>query len=102
MIRTAPLLELDGGPVSAADATALALHNYGHFTTMRVADMRVRGLGRHMDRLIRDCKILFDVELDVGRVRRLVRWAAAGTTSPTSSSFRSRSPAAAARRARSG
>lgn len=83
MIRTAPLLELDGGPVSAADVTALALYNYGHFTTMRVADMRVRGLTCHMDRLVRDCGVLFDAELDVGRVRRLIRWAAAGTTSPT-------------------
>jgi branched-subunit amino acid aminotransferase/4-amino-4-deoxychorismate lyase len=83
MNRATPLLELDGGPVSAADATALALHNYGHFTTMRVADMRVRGLACHMDRLVRDCRILFDAELDTRRVRRLVRWAAAGTTWPT-------------------
>ena len=82
MTRTTPLLKLDGGPVSAADATALALHNYGHFTTMRVADMRVRGLSCHMGRLVRDCEILFDADLDADRVRRLVRWAVAGATSP--------------------
>ena len=31
---------------------SLALTNYGHFTTMRVEDGRVRGLGMHLDRLV--------------------------------------------------
>lgn len=68
---TAP--ELDGAPVSPAALSALALLNYGHFTTMRVTELRVPGLAAHLARLARDCRVLFDHDLDVERVRRLVR-----------------------------
>lgn len=67
------MLELDGIPVTLADLGALALHNYGHFTTMRVTELRVRGLAAHLERLTRDCRTLFGHELDVDRVRHLVR-----------------------------
>lgn len=75
-------MELDGGPVSATDLGALALYNYGHFTSMRVEEMRVRGLARHLDRLERDCRTLFGVDLDRDRVRQLVRRVGARDSSP--------------------
>jgi len=56
---------------------ALALTNYGHFTTMRMEDGRVRGLTLHLDRLVRDCRALFDVALDPELVRTRIRTASA-------------------------
>ncbi|MEW1653901.1 aminotransferase class IV family protein [Streptomyces sp. NPDC093707] len=67
------MAELDGEPVEPAQLQSLALTNYGHFTTMRVDDGRVRGLALHMDRLRRDCRMLFDADLDLERVRELAR-----------------------------
>ncbi|MFE9242951.1 aminotransferase class IV [Nocardiopsis sp. NPDC006938] len=75
-------MELNGRPVSAGELSGLALYGYGHFTTMLVTDLRVRGLGLHTERLTRDCAELFDAELDVSRVRELVRRAARSHTSP--------------------
>ncbi|WBB73854.1 aminotransferase class IV [Micromonospora sp. WMMD1128] len=66
-------MELDGAPVSPADLSVLALVNYGHFTTMRVAGGRVRGLAHHLERLRRDSRTLFGAELDPERVRFLAR-----------------------------
>jgi branched-subunit amino acid aminotransferase/4-amino-4-deoxychorismate lyase len=67
-------MELDGRPVTVDDLGALALYNYGHFTSMRVEKgFRVRGLSLHMERLSRDCKILFDAEMDQQRVRYFIR-----------------------------
>jgi branched-subunit amino acid aminotransferase/4-amino-4-deoxychorismate lyase len=57
---------------------SLALTNYGHFTTMRVEDGRVRGLARHLDRLVRDCAMLFGADLSADHVRERVRHAVAG------------------------
>jgi branched-subunit amino acid aminotransferase/4-amino-4-deoxychorismate lyase len=54
---------------------ALALTNYGHFTSMSTEDGRVRGLSLHMQRLARDCRLLFDVDLDTDQVRQYVRQA---------------------------
>lgn len=51
--------------------------NYGHFTSMRVDDLEVRGLSLHLERLMRDCRRLFDVDLDPDRVRGLVQHALA-------------------------
>ena len=67
------MAELNGEPVGAQALQALALTNYGHFTSMRVVDGRVRGLARHLQRLERDCATLFETELDTTRVRDLVR-----------------------------
>ncbi|MEU2614619.1 aminotransferase class IV [Micromonospora sp. NPDC007271] len=76
------MLELDGRPATADDLAALALVNYGHFTTVRLERGGVRGLGLHLDRLVRDCAALFGVRLDVDRVRGLARRLAARVDPP--------------------
>jgi len=65
--------ELDGAHASLDQLKALALTNYGHFTSMRVERQRVRGLSLHLERLVRDCQTLFKAELDPDRIRKLVR-----------------------------
>ncbi len=72
------MAELDGVPVPAEALRSLALVNYGHFTSMRVVDRRVRGLTQHLDRLVGDCREVFDTELDRDRVRDYVRQAVGG------------------------
>ncbi|MDT3399706.1 aminotransferase class IV [Streptomyces sp. B1866] len=79
---TYPDAELDGRTADAAALGALALTNYGHFTTMRVEEGRVRGLGLHLDRLVRDCRTVFGADLDTAYVRGLLRRAVADTTGP--------------------
>lgn len=69
-------MELNGRPVSVQDLRSLALCNYGHFTSMRVEELGVRGLALHLDRLSHDCRVLFGAELDLERVRHLARRAA--------------------------
>jgi branched-subunit amino acid aminotransferase/4-amino-4-deoxychorismate lyase len=69
------MAQLDGSPVTPDVVQALALTNYGHFTSMRVDDQQVRGLSHHLDRLVHDCKVIFDADLDRGRVRRFIRQA---------------------------
>lgn len=56
----------------------LALTNYGHFTTMRVSEGRARGLTLHLDRLTRDCWMLFGTSLDLALVRDRIREALTG------------------------
>lgn len=63
----------DGGTADVARVAALGLLNYGHFTTMRVEDGRVRGPGLHLERLARDCRVLFGTELDTAAVRAQLR-----------------------------
>ena len=65
--------ELDGHPVTPEQLETLALTGYGHFTSMRADDGRVRGLDLHLQRLNRDAKTLFSADLDTDRVRWLVR-----------------------------
>jgi branched-subunit amino acid aminotransferase/4-amino-4-deoxychorismate lyase len=67
--------ELDGRPATAAELQALAMTTYGHFTTMRVEDGGVRGLGLHLERLVTGCRRLFDADLDRDNVRACVRHA---------------------------
>lgn len=74
------MVELNGVPADIDHIKALALNNSGHFTTIRVDDHRVRGLSLHLERLVRDCRTVFDTELDPDRVRHLVRHALAGTS----------------------
>ncbi|MDH6110362.1 branched-subunit amino acid aminotransferase/4-amino-4-deoxychorismate lyase [Kitasatospora sp. MAP12-15] len=76
------MAELDGRPVTLDELKALALVNYGHFTTMRVENGAVRGLSLHLERLTRDCRELFDAPLDPDLVRHLLRRALAGTPGP--------------------
>lgn len=68
-------MELEGVPVGVAELAPLAFGNFGHFTTMRVVDGRVRGLSLHLERLAADCRRLFDHDLDTARVRELIRGA---------------------------
>lgn len=74
--------QLNGAPVDGVDLQTLALVNYAHFTSMRVEDGRVRGLALHLERLTRDCRVVFDADLDTERVRELVRRALDGDAGP--------------------
>ncbi len=65
-------MELDGQTAPPSAVQALALTNYGHFTSLRVEDGRVRGLSLHLERLVRDCRVLFATDLDPDRVRHLL------------------------------
>lgn len=75
-------MELNGVPATIDQVKALALTNYGHFTSMLVHDNRVRGLSLHLERLARDCQQLFNVELDTDAVRQFVRHALAESSGP--------------------
>ncbi|MFJ1931062.1 aminotransferase class IV [Kitasatospora sp. NPDC088160] len=66
-------IEIDGAPADPARLAALGLLNYGHFTTLRAEAGRVRGLALHLDRLVRDCRVLFAAELDREAVRERIR-----------------------------
>jgi branched-subunit amino acid aminotransferase/4-amino-4-deoxychorismate lyase len=68
-------MQLNGAPATMDQVKALALTNYGHFTSMLVEDGGVRGLSLHMQRLTRDCRVLFDVDLDTDHVRHYIRHA---------------------------
>ncbi|MEV0531859.1 aminotransferase class IV [Kitasatospora sp. NPDC050463] len=70
------MAELNGVPVRVDELQTLALTNFGHFTTMRVEAGRVRGLALHLARLVRDCRAVFDADLDPERVRAYARRAA--------------------------
>jgi branched-subunit amino acid aminotransferase/4-amino-4-deoxychorismate lyase len=74
------MAELNGTPISVSDLKALALTNFGHFTSMRVDDGCVRGLSLHMSRLSRDSREVFDADLDLDYVRHLVRKVATAST----------------------
>lgn len=80
--ETGAVATLDGDPVDPGRLSALATVNYGHFTSMRVQDGGVRGLGLHLERLARDCRRLFETELDLERVRRYARDALADVARP--------------------
>ncbi|MFH9663347.1 aminotransferase class IV family protein [Streptomyces sp. NPDC017248] len=76
------MAELNGRPVPPDDDAllTLALTNYGHFTSMRVDNGRVRGLGLHLERLVRDCRTVLGADLDPERVRGYVRQAVGDLT----------------------
>ncbi len=77
------MVTFDGTPVSVDDLLPLALTNTGHFTSMRVdADGSIRGLALHMERLVRDCKIVWNADLDPERVRDYVRQGLEGQSRP--------------------
>ncbi|MFJ9085461.1 aminotransferase class IV family protein [Streptomyces sp. NPDC102384] len=69
------MVTLDGKPVSVTDLLPLALTNVGHFTSMRVDTDGIRGLSLHMDRLVRDCRVVWGAELETERVLNYVRGA---------------------------
>ncbi len=76
-------MQINGTPATRDQLKALALTNYGHFTSMLVEDNRVRGLSLHMQRLTRDCRQLFDVGLDTEQVRSYIRAGLTDRTQPT-------------------
>ncbi|MGH3982845.1 MAG: aminotransferase class IV family protein [Pseudonocardiaceae bacterium] len=76
------MAELNGVPAGLDQVEALALINYGHFTSMRVDNQRVRGLSLHLERLMRDCRQVFDADLDADRIRHLIRHALADVSRP--------------------
>ncbi|WP_180930923.1 aminotransferase class IV family protein [Streptomyces sp. AJS327] len=77
------MVTLNGKPVSTDDLMPLALTNLGHFTSMRVDETgNIRGLTLHMERLVRDCKVVWGADLDTGRVRDYVRQSLEGQSRP--------------------
>lgn len=76
-------MELNGVPPTIEQIKALALTNYGHFTSMLVESGKVRGLSLHLQRLTRDCRYLFNTELDAEQVRHYVRQALTGADQRT-------------------
>ncbi|MEU0355785.1 aminotransferase class IV [Streptomyces cyaneofuscatus] len=70
-----PYVEMDGHPATEDDLRVPALFGFGHFTAMQVRDRRVRGLRLHLERLDTASRELFQLSLDGGRVRELVRGA---------------------------
>ncbi|TCP57464.1 branched-subunit amino acid aminotransferase/4-amino-4-deoxychorismate lyase [Tamaricihabitans halophyticus] len=75
-------MELNGVAATVEQVKALALTNYGHFTSMLVEDGGVRGLSLHLRRLACDSRELFGADLDTERVRQHVRHALAGVARP--------------------
>lgn len=76
------MAELNGVPANLDQLQVLALTNYGHFTSMRVDNQRVRGLSLHLERLMRDCRQVFAADLDADRIRHLIRHALADVSQP--------------------
>lgn len=77
-VKLAVMAELNGVPATGEALQALALTNYGHFTSMRVEDQHIRGYSQHLERLVGDSRRLFGVELDRAEIREYVRHALAG------------------------
>ncbi|MGI5341294.1 aminotransferase class IV family protein [Streptomyces sp. CA-181903] len=73
------MMELNGQSADLDALKVLALTNFGHFTSMRVDEQRIRGLGMHLERLVRDCRAVFDTDLDPEEIRSYVRRAVEGT-----------------------
>jgi branched-subunit amino acid aminotransferase/4-amino-4-deoxychorismate lyase len=76
-------MEREGAPTLLDDITALALCNYGHFTSMLVDKMRVRGLPLHLARLVRDSEQLFGGAIDPQRVPGVIADTLLGRPEPT-------------------
>ena len=75
--KTGSMAELNGVQVTPEALQSLGLVNYGHFTSMRVDDQRIRGLSQHLDRLVHDCQVIFNSDLDREQVRGFIRHAIA-------------------------
>lgn len=93
-----PYAEFDGHPATEDDLRTAAFSGYGHFTAMQVRDGRVRGLGLHLERLDSANRELFELPLDGGLVRELIRHAlwGAGTANASVRVHGLRPPGAAA------
>lgn len=64
---------IDGRAPTVAEWRALALHNYGHFTSMQVRGHAVRGLDLHLARLREGNRVLFDAGFDADAARAALR-----------------------------
>ena len=64
---------LNGQPATASDLRALALVNYGHFTSLQVRNRAVQGLELHGQRLTAATRELFGTALDFTAVRKQMR-----------------------------
>ena len=93
---------LNGRPADADGLRALALVNYGHFSSMQVRDHAVQGIELHQQRLVTATRELFDSALDFAAVRAQMRAAVADDPDCTlrvtvfSRDFDYRNPAAGA------
>jgi branched-subunit amino acid aminotransferase/4-amino-4-deoxychorismate lyase len=94
------MAELDGVQVTPEALQSLGLVNYGHFTSMRVDNQRIRGLSQHLDRLVHDCRVIFNSPLNRDHVRELIRHAIA--SEPGSFIAKCRYPGKPARRGLTG
>jgi branched-subunit amino acid aminotransferase/4-amino-4-deoxychorismate lyase len=63
---------LDGRRADAADLRALALVNYGHFTSMQVRGRCVQGLDLHLQRLRDATRELFGSDIEEARARAAI------------------------------
>ena len=75
----ATALLLNGEAASIDDLRALALVNYGHFTSVQVRDRAVQGIGLHQQRLVAATRELFGAGLDFAAVREQMRKAVVDT-----------------------
>ncbi len=64
---------IDGRAPTVAEWRALALHNYGHFTSMQVRGHAVQGLDLHLARLSEGNRVLFDAGFDADAARNAMR-----------------------------
>jgi branched-subunit amino acid aminotransferase/4-amino-4-deoxychorismate lyase len=71
--QTPGMTSINGEPATPEQLESLALVNYGHFTSLQVENGTVRGLSHHLDRVVNDCRTVFDAELDRTRVREYIR-----------------------------
>ncbi|MEO7062776.1 MAG: aminotransferase class IV family protein [Dokdonella sp.] len=76
---TAYRIELNGAPAGVDELRAIALVNYGHFTSMQVHEGGVRGLDLQLRRLDHATRELFGCPLDVEQTRRWMRGAVLGS-----------------------
>jgi branched-subunit amino acid aminotransferase/4-amino-4-deoxychorismate lyase len=67
------------GEIPSPDQVWATVTSYGHFTALQVRDGRTRGVALHLRRLGSATKETFGVELDLERVRALIRHALGGT-----------------------
>lgn len=65
--------ELDGCPLTVADALGVGMSGDGHYTSMQVRDGAVRGLAHHLARLSASHAELYGGALDLDAVRGLMR-----------------------------
>lgn len=72
-------IEVNGQSATAEQLRHPALVNYGHFTIMQVRQRSTRGLALHLDRLVAATEELYQLAVDTGRIRDLVRHALTGT-----------------------